>query len=581
MFVVAAAVLACAAASANAQTIGIAMAGSSALFNELGQFDGSVNGCLWFDGSKTFTATDSRPASLVPAQPNLTDTGNAWVSWNANGGTCAAPTNGPGLVVDFDLSTDSTVGNRCFFANPACKITTTVVGGTASAGTLGNSTIPTAVINLINAGGGTSINSAATDIRPEDASFATIRALAPCGQPVTGGSQYLGLGYVSPTATTPPNVLGVAIAGSASAGAGGGSFNVAAFNITGTDPMTGNAVRGFTVVPVGAQPIVVVVNPSQAAGFGSLLVSNIDRAVLSGYLDGTLGRVTDLVPQLATGGAAQSFVYVREALSGTFNTMEYSIPNSQSNQSSQDVGLAALNQFGIAPTKGPLLNCQTSAGSGVRGTTANAVVLQNPLQEQNLHGSLTVGGRFRSIGTGNLYTAVRNQTANGMGYLFWSAPNFGSATASNTKYLTVDGVDPIQEIWSDGLVPTTSNNQLGNVTMSHVKDGSYPIWSLLRTICDPAVSCTAVNTLSAGALEFLSPFAPDFVPVSQLAVFHSHFAPPTVNFPSSGSNVPSNGHGSAAEAGGDVGGLVYTVQADGSYIVDNVGQQGGIVGRRQ
>jgi hypothetical protein len=52
-----------------------------------------------------------------------------------------------------------------------------------------------------------------------------------------------------------------------------------------------------------------------------------------------------------------------------------------------------------------------------------------------------------------------------------------------------------------------------------------------------------------------------------------------VNFPSTGVNVPFNGVNGGTEAGGDVGGMVYTYQADGDYIHDT-SQTGGIVARR-
>lgn len=579
--VVAAAVLAFAAASVNAQTVGVAMSGSSALYLELGQASasfGTASPCHWTTGSKIFTLTDSR------FTPNVVDTGSAWITWSAGSGTCAAPTGA--FVVNLDVNVDSTVGNRCFFAvmpgsapagGSGCVLTTSATAGTAGAGALNlptaDTALPAAIVTLLatgNSGSPFHMNSAATDIRPEDAAFATLRALTPCGQVVSG--QYLGLGYQT---STP--FLGTAIAGSSLNHAGSGSFNVAGFNLTGTDPVTGGAVRSFQVDPVGAVPVVIFVNPSDTTGLGSLAVTNIDRAVLSGYFDGTLGRVTDIIPQAFTSNAVGTFVYVREPLSGTYNTMEFNIPNNQENQSSIDVGLAALNAFNNGLTA-PNLNCGVS---GTQGTGATATVLQNPLQETGLHTGVSGGGRFRAIGTGNMVAAVLAQS-DGMGFAFWSAANFKNALASNAKYLTVDGIDPIQETWSDGTVPTAGNDLLGNVTFAHVKDGSYPIWSQLRVECDKTTSCTAVGALATDALSFLSPFQPDFVPTTQLAIFRSHFAPPGINFPcTAGANTPDNGaSGSEVECGGDVGGMVYSQQADGDYNADN-GTTTGVTGRRQ
>jgi hypothetical protein len=579
MFVVAAAVLACAAASVNAQTIGVVGAGSSALYLELGQASatsGTASNCHWTDSAKRFTLTDSRFAGV-------TDTGNAWITWSPGTGTCAAPV--APFNVNIGMSTDSTVGNRCFFAvmpgappagGSGCIFTTSITTS-AGAGTGANTLaplptndtqLPQSIINLITTGTFTHVNSAFTDIRPEDGKFATFRALTACGSAVVGGSQYLGLGYQTGTPGK-----GTSIAGSALNHAGGGSFNVIDFNVFGNDPVTATAVRSFNVLQVGAAPIVVFVNPSNTAGLGSLAVSNVDRAVLSGYLDGSLGRVADMNLQTGVAGGAATFVYVRESLSGTYNTMEYSIPNSMSNRSSQDVGVASVNATnnGLAV---PVLNC--AGNVVVPNGTVGAGSPQNPLEDQGTHGGITGAGqpgRFRAIGTGNLVAAVLAQS-DGLGYAFWSAANFKNTTAANAKYLTVDGIDPIQETWSDGLVPTTNNGLLGDVSLAHVKDGSYPIWSVLRVVCDPAVSCTALGNLNTAAQNLLSPFQPDFVPGSQLFVRHAHFAPPGISF--NAGNVPSN----SPEAGGDVAGLVYTVQADADYTAD-AGDAGGFTSRRQ
>jgi hypothetical protein len=188
----------------------------------------------------------------------------------------------------------------------------------------------------------------------------------------------------------------------------------------------------------------------------------------------------------------------------------------------------------------------------------------------------------RAIGTGNEVDAVL-ANADSLGYAFWSAANFKNASAGTAKYLTVDGIDPIQETWTDGLVPTTGNYLLGDVSMAHVKDGSYPIWSILRFVSDPSgPGYTVATNLATAAANFLSPFQPDFVPLSQLGVVRSHFAPPGVTFPGNG-GVPSNGVSpgcSTTEAGGDVAGKALTKQSDGDYCADN-GVTTGNTGHRQ
>ena len=567
------------AANANAQVpaLTVAMSGSSAIYQELGQAAYSKYGCIWVSPGKDFKLTDSRGNTKYGSSaPVATDSGAAWVAWNANGGTCAAPVAGETVVMD--VSVDSTVGNRCFFATPQCALTTadttSTASGSALPGTTNTSTLPAGVLAAIGGPGATgtvSMNAAATDIRPEDAKFATLRALTPCGNAVVAGSQYLGEGY-----------------NTSNAGVGTGIheyntatiFNVQDFNLSGSDPISGSAVTNsaFTVTTVGAVPVVVVVNPANENGLGSLQLSNINRATLSGYLDGTFGAITDgFLQGFSTAPTAGVIVAIREPVSGTYNTMEYAIANNVENQSSQDVGLAAYNT-NLAGNSFPPYNCTATGGT----------VSENPLAETDLHNAAT-SYRVREIGTGDEVAAVLGGlTPPGgssvvkqdlLGYSFWSAANFKNATAQNAKYLTVDGIDPIQETWVDGLVPTAGNELLGNVTMAHVKDGSYPIWSFVRVVSN-ATTNTAVTALATTAANFLSPSYPDFVAPGQMAIVRSHFVPPGTTLHCN-AGVPSNGDAGNAECGGAVGGLSISQQADKDYDLDNGGLGNGDTAHRQ
>jgi len=589
-----AAVLVFAAANVNAQTVTLAISGSSAIWLEMGQASYStpatlVSGTLYgecayddgLDGTKEFTLTDSRPTTAV------TDTAHAWVTWTApivSGVTqCGGPT--ASSTIQIYVNTDSVVGNRCYFANPRCTITIATGSLTPSNQIASNETAPpSGIVNAINAGGGVSVNGAATDIRPEDAKFATLRALTNCGTPIVAGSQYLGLGYNVGGAQAH---VGVSVAGSTFQGAGGGSsFHVLDFNLTGTDPIkTSNTIPAFTVIPVGAVPVVVFVNPGDEAGFGNLLFSNINRGVLAGFLDGSFGNVTDAIP--ATGlTPVGATVYVREPLSGTYNTMEYAIPNSIENQSSQDVGLFAKTNTAAGNTV-PTYFCNTGTGAP----------LQNPLTETIARSAGVTSRRGRAIGTGNMVKAVTSSspTADNLGYSFWSAANFGPSplspvTSQNAKYLTVDGVDPIQETWSDGVIPQSSNGLLSNVTLAHVRDGSYPIWSAVRVEGDTGITggaCGAspgvLRALVCQANAFLvglgTPSQPDFIPYGTLGIVRSHFSPPGVTYPGNG-GTPANGDAGTAESGGDVGGIVFNTTADIDWSNDNLINTGN-TGRRQ
>jgi hypothetical protein len=567
-----AAMLVLAATHARAQVV---IAGSSALYLESGQASAASQGCAWDSGStKDFTLNDARPG--LPGEP-LTDMATGWVTWQPSTAGDCSTTFVSGSVVIY-LSTDSTVGNRCFFARPQCTVTvsSSVESTSGASPTPGGDTLPgvtesTMPSGVLSAISGASVSVSATDIRPEDANFATKRALASCGYPITTGSQYLGLGYTN----------GSTIIGSSHQTSGtGGAFNVADWNLQGTDPFTGTAVPStWVVTPVAATPVVVFVNPGNGSGLGNLLISNVNRIVLAGFLDGTYGRTSDIIPQqYSTSGLFATTVYIREPLSGTFNTMEYNIPNSIGVQSSQEIGVAAINAAAAGLTYPPY-NCTNYPPTATGNTWSTGA---NPLTEEDKRGSLN-SWRARAIGTGNMVKAVL-ATTDSLGYAFWSAANFANATPESAKYLTVDGVDPIQEVWTDGTVPTSGNNLLGDVTMSHVKDGSYPIWSIQRFVSLPDTAGNTVATsLAADLAKFLGPSQPDFVPLSQMAVLRSHFSPPTVSYPGyNGTNgLPANStNTSVTEAGGDVGGLILTQQSDGDYNLDNDVNTGN-VNRRQ
>jgi hypothetical protein len=360
-----AAVLAFAAANLQANTVtitvGVGMAGSSALWLESGQAAAlaAASGCVYDSGStKSFTLTDYRP-DYQYGLANTTDTGVGWFTWTAGSGTCANP-NGA-ITLNFYINTDSVVGQRCFFAVPRCMLTS--AASPAGPGDLISSTessLPADIVTAINAGTlsitvsgvvqtmvGFPVNAAATDIRPEDGRFAAMRTLLTCGTAI-GTSNYLGLGYGTANTGVGQVINGASIQTNGS----GGSFNVLDYNIglgqadailtktnNGGDAGTGT-VGPFNVLAVGAQPIVVFVNPSDEGGFGSLQFTNINRGTLAAFLDGTVGTIRDAIPGSGL-GAVGSTVFLREPLSGTYNTMEYNIPNSVELQTSQDVGLAA------------------------------------------------------------------------------------------------------------------------------------------------------------------------------------------------------------------------------------------------
>lgn len=528
------------AASAHAQTVAFNGIGSSAQFLELGQAAGSPNStdpnfpgfagpfgldavCVWSDSTGAFQATD----------PNgQTEVGNFWVAWTTGGrgGTCSAPASG--YSVYSYLQTDSTVGDRCYFnhctigtnsSSPTTISTSHLIFPTGSPVTE-QTNLNSAVWTTLTTAPNNVVNAAGTDIRPEDAAFATERATTGCGDAVAS-SNYEGLGYTSE---------GTPIHSEYS----GSTFHVTDF--------TFNATSSFSVTPLGAVPIVVIVNPSDTSGFGSSSFTNISRADLSNYLDGAWGNTSHVV----SGSNALTTVVVREPLSGTYNTMEYAVPNTTSRYVSQDVG---LNQI-------------SAGGQQACDTEGNPI---NPLNIENPDG----GYRNRAIGTGQEVSVVLTlpptnsgspQETNTLGYSFWSTANFRNATSSNAKYLQVDGFDPLIDSYttSMGHLPTASNGLLGDVTFNSLKNGQYPIWSMLRIVsANPAP--TAVTALANASQAFVQGSTePDFVPISAINVLHSHFTPPGITYPSTATPpappVPNNGGSCGTEAGGDVGGVILS-----------------------
>lgn len=526
-------------AGANAQTVVFNAVGSSAQFLELGQAAGSPTTvspaglgatCVWSNNQ----STDSTHAiEVTDPTTNQTETGNAWIAWTpgrnprTGASDCTVVNAATNNSIYVFLQTDSVIGDRCFFNG--CKFGT---AGTPSGSTSDNLIFPTGSTtnteialnsSVWSAVNGSTQNAAATDIRPEDAAFATQRALTSCGSAVAS-SNYLGLGYPSDTTDINNNNNVVH-----------SEYSASTFHIT-TFPFS--ASSSFSVTPIGAVPIVVFVNPSDATGFGSSSFTNISRADLASYLDGAFGNTNHVV----SGSDGLTTVVVREPASGTYNTMEYAVPNTTARLVSQDVG---KNQ----PT-----------GQNACDPDNTSVAL-NPLNLVNTDG----GHRNRAIGTGQEVSVVENltepidtstpQTADTLGYAFWSTANFAAATSTNAKYVKVDGVDPIETSYAtNGVLPTSGNGTLADVTFANVNNGTYPIWSLLRLVSASPAPAAVTNLATAAQGFVVGSTEPDFIPYSSLNVLHSHFTPPGITYPTN--SMPNNGGSCGTEAGGDVGGVI-------------------------
>ncbi|MBB5066079.1 hypothetical protein [Granulicella mallensis] len=531
-------------ASVKAQTVVLDGLGSSGLFLELGlganaTTTGGINAsCVWSENTNTAIATDT---SLSTTTPGI-DKGSAFVAWTkGSDGTCATAGN-----IYAYVSTDSVVGNRCLYNSnlaggskcsisyataPTAPVGLILTGGVANCGTTGECALPASVVTALDSSTQL-VNFAGTDIRPEDAKFATTRALTNCGSVVGTSTQYLGLGYAA------GSTIVTGVTGSTS------FFNVLDFTLP-----------TFFVTPVGATPIVVAVNDASGTGLHSF--SNITSQALASFLDGT-NSFTNQAAAAPTATGSAVTVFIREPLSGTYNTMEFNVPNrvgtsGGSFATSQDVGLnQPANQR----------NCTVTSPWPVPASTTSTV-LHDPLKFT----TTSTGQRIRAIGTGQELSSVVGNTSNSIGYGFWSAANFAgfSAVTASAKYYNVDGIDPLA---ASGTIPTTSA-QLANVSLATTADGKYPIWSMLRLVNVGATQDANVAALSKAAQSFATSTHPDFVAANNLLVVRSHFTPPVQTLTLSDGSGSTAAFGtnaatacSATETGGDVGGVVIGLKVN-------------------
>src|ERR1700733_9026873 len=236
---------------AHAQAPQVILSGSSALWQSIALaaynsghcVSGATAPCFHYT-AKNFNLTDGRPTVLGGS--TAVDLGNVWVVWDSS----ASP-----KVWAFS-KVDSGVGDRCYFAQPHCNINITTLPAPANLisstlwGDSSSDSTPPASVSALLTSGTLLVNTEATDIRPEDALFATCRANSALG----GGPDGLaGLGYgVNASGVCP--TFGATLAdleGSDILSGYPGSTSTAhvlAFNIRGKDPSTGTAIPRATRV---------------------------------------------------------------------------------------------------------------------------------------------------------------------------------------------------------------------------------------------------------------------------------------------------------------------------------------------
>jgi hypothetical protein len=509
---------------------------------------------------------------------------NIWIAWDNN---AANGVTGAGVVC-FYASVDSIVGVREYEARGSLALGANLVG-TAGANLVpligADTTLPTAIYNIVN---GAILNAANTDIRPEDALFATVRALTPIGQFMSGRG-VTGLGYGPTTTTLGP--IGTAIKSSQSSTIA----NPVAFSIvcSDTDPITGatgcgatSGLREYFEEPLGAAPVLVIANVSNTSSghLGDGNYTNINRFELSNAILGNIAYVRDLgytagvsfnpysseLPTYSqTEAAVPLSVFIREPISGTYNTMEWSIPNSlEINATHFAAGIVSGQENGINPANTTCVTVPCTVDSG------------NPFWNIDTYG----GTRGRAIGTGEMITSVKNY-ADSLGYAFWGFSSY-NGDQSVLKYLTVDGVDPLYSGPASnpggyGYLPQcTSSGGLviscPNLSFPNLVQGNYPIWSKYRLLWDPYTAATNLAETIVTNVENASKpgtgIITDLLPIDSLQVFHSHFAQQDTY--SGGAVVADNGFKPGVpETGGDMGGAVLTIASELDFITDTGGNQ--------
>jgi hypothetical protein len=570
--------------AANAQTFHFVGSGSSAQWtmaalaaDQLAINQGNGTVCHWTGatGSSNTDAlvTDNRDVRILP------ETGNVWIVWSQNA-ACSSTT---ATVTDIWLavSVDSTVGVRTFSAQQpsgggsgaVVSLNSAVVSGTAGQNKIqkalwpdnfgvanSDSNINGGVVSAIAAG--INVNVGMTDIRPEDALFATKRALA-----TLNTTTYAGLGYKGVTAN-----IGAPIYTDQGTGT---EATPVLFALAGkADPITHTDVPSYKTIPIGAAPIVFITNNN-----GTPAIYNLESGVTPGvktsgpyyaeqFFGGTVACDTHAA---AFGGPGDGLgtpltVFLREPLSGTMNTTEFSLFRSFGNpDGSQETGV--INPLNT-PYNPLALNCPTH------------------------------GKRERAIGTGEVVGSSSPAygvlgTPNSIGYIFYGFANASKVTGSSFNYLTVDGVDPLglpasltpgQQLPNCGgsSAPTCpaslwSNTSPAGLSYPNLRNGTYKAWSIYRwLIADSNIGSDpyGFDAVAQSAQDYVDSDVADFVPFQTstnsdgLEVYHSHFTQEAVtenngcasvaNTLDGGNTLGAAPHGScsAVEAGGDEGGLI-------------------------
>ncbi len=559
---------------AQAQTLKVVMGGSTALWQTaaLGTFGapstvtagaGTCSSLLTGCVSPTFHWTSAKSGSgepylndTRPSTPNQ-DAAAAWVVWDTSS-DCSA-----GCNVWMYIKVDSVIGVRCFYAQPHCNLV--LPNGASAAGsnliTVWNNSLcspscdtalPANIQAILN--NGAKMNSAASDVRPEDAAFAMARINSKLGASTysNGGSDGIdGMGY------NVNNASGVPAAYPAGTTHGVGNpilsgmpgstqqAGVLAFNISGKDPFTNTTIPAATVTNVGGEPLVFITGRQDS-------LANLTNATEYQLQQAFGGNNCDASAfGLPNGGIN---IFLREPTSGTYNSIEQALFRRPTVYTGSAMA-AGTGVLGVSQ--------ETNIGPIVVGTVGTATTANDPLtalsQNPSTSSSVCVsnatgkGGRYRGIGTGEVVEGVLSshntlcgkcfpgsyQTAqDGITYTFFSYGNVSSlANNANFGYIEVNGVDPIFSSYSGNLDPGQLGNAPGTIpgntpcgttpnafpcqeskiwangfSFPNVRNGLYRTWNILRTIAGTGAPATNVGAMVKASQGYVVGGVPDYIP---------------------------------------------------------------------
>ena len=514
-------------AQGQVATVKAIIAGSSAMWqaSALGAYNsgncmvGLVKPCFHYTSANGFQTNDTRPT--LKGGVTAVDVNSVWIVWDSHTTTAGAA---PNFIAY--IKVDSVIGDRCYFAQPRCNVNTGGAAFPVAANAISvwpdssSDSTPTANIQtLFTAATGPLVSAAATDVRAEDGMFAMCRANSAAPSPVD--AKMHGLGYNTNNASgVCPTTLDLAhLSGGDITDLTGSTAHVLAFNVTGTDPFSGKTVVSPTTVAFGAAPIVPVVHTLSSSSPLSNVTDISDAQAQALYAN--TGAGCDGTTLGGTAGSIDS--WVREPLSGTYNTTEYNI--------------FIYPDFSGTSQEGYL--DPTSAGG-------------NPLSQTCPAGG---GKRIRGVGTSHVVDKgiVTDTTNDSIAFTFFSYGNVKAAsdtkcTPGACRYLTMNGVDAIfhkyiatagqtaidpgQPNTLVGQIPSAADTPLtpcankfpcredqiwkGGLSFPNLRNGAYKAWSVLRMFSD-GVALANVKNLALSSQAYAVNVTPDFVPVVVIA----------------------------------------------------------------